>query len=124
MSEFLYNIKERDGVQPVVYLEEPIMGVGGPGATIPQVYVQGAVMAACSEWETKVHQINNSTWKKRICGNGNIAKADIPGVMKDVWPELYLAAKDQQDLIDAGAIHLYGVWHQDLMNKIRKHRGQ
>lgn len=120
MSELLYNLNERDGKMPVIYMEAPAQGIGGPGATIPQVYVQGAVMAAASEWNCELIQVNNQTWKKRICGNGSIKKVDIPAVMKEVWPELFHIAHDQQDLIDAGAIYLFGRKHQMLLASIKK----
>jgi len=122
VAELIYQLNERDGRLPIIYMEAPIMGIGGPGATIPQCYIQGAVMAAASEFDVKVIQVNNQTWKKRICGNGGINKADIPAAMKEVWPELIQIAHDQQDLIDAGAIYLFGRRHQNLLAALKKKR--
>lgn len=120
MSELLANLIERDGEPPVIYMEAPAQGIGGPGATIPQCYIQGAVMAAASEFDCKFYHVNNKSWKKKICGNGNIKKDDIPEVMKIVWPELYKVVHGQQDLIDAGAIYLFGRHYQNLLESLSK----
>lgn len=122
MSELIGNIIERDGVPPVIYMEAPAQGIGGPGATIPQVYVQGAVMAAAAEWDCKFYQVHNKSWKKRECGNGNIKKGDTPAVMKEVWPELYKSVRGQQDLVDAGFIYLFGRRHQNLLAQLLKRK--
>lgn len=124
MSELISNIVERDGAKPVIYIEAPAQGIGGPGATIPQVYVQGAVMAAASEWDCVLYQVNNKSWKSRECGNGNIKKENIPAVMKEQWPEFYNLVRGQQDLIDAGFIYLFGYrqtrLRERLMRKVHK----
>lgn len=124
MCEIIFNLKERDGQLPILYLEEPVMGKGGPGSTIPQAIVQGGIFAAADEYECKIVHVNNSSWKKRICGNGNISKSDIPAVMKEVWPELYEIARGQQDLLDAGAIHLFGRRHEEMVARIMKRRNK
>jgi Holliday junction resolvasome RuvABC endonuclease subunit len=133
---FSLGCEQRDDVAPRFYLEAPVMGKGGPGATIPQAYVEGAVMAAAAQAGAEIHLVNNSTWKKRILGNGNINKKDIADKMKDIWPNFYFKVpiindtsvtpewrgKPDQDLIDAGAINLFG-WNQvELMERISARR--
>lgn len=141
--EYAMNVRERDdGQSPRLYLEAPVMGGGGsqktrPGPTISQSFVSGSIMAAAAQTECKIALINNSTWKKRILGNGNIAKEDIGGVIKEVWPELYKAAPlisakqhngkipnnmPDQDVLDAGGINLFGWRNVDLVERITKRR--
>lgn len=134
MHEFL----DEHGVKPVIYLEKPVMGVGGPGPTIAQTYISGAIQAATEEFQTKCWLVNNSSWKKRVTGNGNNNKDKVAEAMKVVWPELYEAAKGHlplegtpgggpfrdQNLLDAGAIHLFGVHNYRLKQRITKRRGQ
>lgn len=122
MAELLMNLTERDGEPPIIYMEAPAQGVGGPGATIPQCYIQGAVMAAASECNCKFYHVNNKSWKARECGNGNIKKADIPAVLEEKWPELYKLVHGQQDYVDAGFIYLFGRHHYNLLSRIKKRK--
>lgn len=101
---------QSEGWDPFVVLEAPVMGVGGVWPTIVQSQIGGALMAAISKREVKHRLCSNTTWKKRILGRGNIPKPEIAGKMSEVWPELVEEAGKDQDLIDAGAINLYG-WH-------------
>jgi hypothetical protein len=129
-------VEERDGVSPRLFLEAPVMGVGGPGAPIPQAYVEGAVMAAASQSGAEIRLVNNQTWKKEILGNGVIKKEDIDPLVADIWPELYAKVpiindtsvppawrgKPDQDLIDAGCIDLFGWGRVDLLERLAKRR--
>lgn len=106
----------------VVYLERPVMGRGGAHSTIVQSQISGAVMAAASRLGVPVTMVNNQSWKKRICGRGNIDKAEVAARMATIWPELVAEAGKDQDLIDAGAINLFG-WHAlTLRKRIRRTR--
>lgn len=119
-----------------VWMEAPVMGVGGPGATIPQAYVEGAVMAWAAEFSMKLTLVNNQSWKKSVLGNGNINKLEVTNRMKEVWPELVEKAPiitaaqwsggpknaPDQDLIDAGAVHLFGEKRALLMKKILRRK--
>lgn len=139
LSEFFFKGCEDGSFDPqstVVYMEAPIMGIGGPGATIPQAFVEGAVMAWAYEFSLDLYLVNNQSWKKRVMGNGNINKEEVTRRMFDVWPDLMervpIIEKQQwtggpknapdQDLVDAGAVHLFGEWKQDLIRKIKKTR--
>ena len=116
----------------IIYMEEPVMGVGGPGATIPQAYVEGAIMTAADQAGIKVRIVNNSTWKKRVLGNGNIPKVEIGPKLVEIWPKLYKAVplatsgdfkgKPDQDALDAGCLNKFG-WKQILLaERLRKRR--
>ncbi len=134
---FAMSVRDReDGVSPRLYLEAPIMGVGGPGATIPQAYVSGSIMAAAAQTECWIALVNNQTWKKRALGNGNINKNEITKRMETTWPKFYKkvptvtakqfpeqppGAKDQ-DVIDSGGLNLYGWWHTEFVERIEKRR--
>lgn len=99
-----------------VYMEAPIMGMGGAHPTIVQSQIGGAVMAAVSRRHTPLTLVNNQSWKKRICGRGNINKAEVVERMTEVWPDLVEFAGKDQDLIDAGAVNLFG-WHVLTLRK-------
>lgn len=120
-----FLIEEYAGVDPIhVYMEAPIMGVGGPGSTIPQAQVGGAVMAAWNMQDISVSLINNQSWKRQICGKGNIRKDQVAGAMMTVWPELVHSVGGDQDLIDAGAINMYGRRAVRLRAKVARHRAK
>lgn len=93
-----------------VYLEAPVLGVGGPRATITQSQIGGALMAALSRRRVPVTMVNNQSWKKRVCGRGNIDKKEVAARMASIWPDLVKEANGDQDVVDAGAINLFG-WH-------------
>jgi len=102
-----------------VYQEAPIMGVGGPRATIVQAQVGGALMAAAVRLNAPFFLVNNQSWKKRVCGKGNIPKDQVAVRMAEVWPTLIEHAGKDQDLIDAGAVNMFG-WHAiDLKARLR-----
>lgn len=118
--EYLIHEQLQEDKDLHVYLEKPVMGVGGPQATIVQAYISGAVMAAVRWANIPLTQVNNQSWKKRVCGRGNINKAEVGVRMLEVWPELIERADGDQDFIDAGAINLFG-WHVlTLREKIKR----
>jgi hypothetical protein len=101
--------------------------------------VSGAIMAAAAQAGAKIMLVNNSTWKKKILGNGNIAKEKIRPQMEEqgIWPELIkkapiIHAKQHsgkipndspcQDTIDAGCINLFGWEHVKMIERLKKRR--
>lgn len=136
--DFAMGVRDREGRSPRLYLEQPVMGVGGPGATIPQAYVDGSIMAAAAQTECYITLINNSTWKKRVLGNGNINKNGIVEKMHEVWPEFMEKVPkapnkqfaDQkpgapdQDVVDAGAINLFGWSNVEMIEAINRRRAK
>lgn len=121
--QLLAEMKE-DGWEPYLYQEEPVMGRGGIGRTIPQVFIGGATLAAAAEMQCRSQLVNNQSWKKRALGAGNINKQEVAVRMKEVWPELYEAANGDEDIIDAGAIFIYGQMKQDLLASLRRRRNR
>lgn len=121
IDELLCEMEERyEDIQ--VFLEKPVMGVGGAQSTIFQSQIGGAVMAAASRRDVPLRMVNNQSWKKRVCGRGNITKAEVAERMVGIWPELVEHAGKDQDLIDAGAINLFG-WHVlTLKKRLRRTR--
>lgn len=120
----LYDLTQRDGEPPRVYLEAPILARGGPHATIVQAQVGGAIMAACVEYRAPLVMVNNSSWKKQVLGNGNLDKTKIAAELRRVWPEAWELADGNQDLIDAAAINKYGRNHTELIRRLRILRRQ
>lgn len=134
--EFVFNlimeIRDRDDESPAIFLEAPVVGIGGPGATIPQAFISGAIMVAAAEALSVLKLVNNKAWKKRTLGNGNIAKKDIQERMIEVWPQLYdmtpvmekgewKGCKDP-DIIDAGGINLFGWRSVKMVERLKSRR--
>jgi Holliday junction resolvasome RuvABC endonuclease subunit len=92
----------------VVFVEAPVFGRGGPGSTIPQAQINGALLAGFSMAGITVMTANNSHWKKEVIGKGNANKVQIKEWVQQYWPAMYLSANNDQDVIDAAAIYIYG----------------
>lgn len=102
-----------------VYMESPLVGVGGVHSTIIQSQVGGAVVAAVSNSlrPTKLYMVNVGTWKKKVVGNGHAKKPEVAEWLEKNWPEAYHEAAGDQDLIDAACINRYGVLHERMLGK-------
>lgn len=130
--DLFYSVRERDGVPPRVFIEAPIQGVGGPGATVPQAFVTGAIMAAAGQAGVPIKLVNNQTWKKKGLGKGNINKDQVRALIKELWPTLYnmvpimdkgeFKGLPDQDLIDAGGINRYGWDYVEMIERIKRRR--
>jgi len=99
----------------VIYMEAPLVGVGGVHSTVVQAQVGGAVMAAASNFGVPLKLVNVGHWKKTVIGKGNAKKPEIAEWVEKNCPEAYHLAEGDQDLIDAIAIHRYGVLHERLL---------
>lgn len=55
-----------------------------------------------------LYEISNSQWKKALCGSGNADKDAIRGWLEEHQPALAALCGENQDLIDATCIGLYG----------------
>lgn len=114
MGKFFY-----DHEVLTIYTEAPVMGRGGPGATVPQAMVTGSILAACGEYQIPfVKLVHNKTWKKRILGNGNLDKPGIAKAMKKTWPRASRKANGDQDLVDAAGIYQYGLSYNSLRRRL------
>ena len=91
-----------------VFVELPVLGRGGPGSTIPQAQVNGALLAGAQMAGAEVIPVNNSHVKKDVIGRGNANKDDIKQLVKEAWPKLYEQISKDQDLCDSAMIYMYG----------------
>lgn len=91
-----------------VFIEAPVFGRGGPGSTIPQAQINGALTAAASKAGATVTSVNNAHCKKEVVGKGNANKDDIAAWCKTAWPKVYKMTEKDQDLIDSAMIWVYG----------------
>lgn len=94
-------------------LESPVMGKGGPGATIPQAQTGGAMMAPAGFHRIPILMADVGTWKKSTVGNGHASKEDITSWLFQHHPSLYkLCLRDNGsedfDVADSLCINLYG----------------
>ncbi len=93
-----------------VFVENPVVGRGGPHATIVQAQVQGLIMGLSMDSGAQaVYPVNVQTWKKAIVGKGNASKPDVAAWLGAHRPALADMAGDDQDLVDAACIALYGI---------------
>jgi Holliday junction resolvasome RuvABC endonuclease subunit len=107
--EWVRTLVELAGSNDVhVYIEYPVMGRGGPGSTIPQALINGALQAGAKMAGAKVYSVNNAHCKKVVVGKGNASKDDIKAWVKKAWPGLYEKIGKDQDLCDSAMIYVYG----------------
>lgn len=100
------------------FIELPVFGRGGPGSTIPQAQVNGALLAGLQMAGANVTPVNNSRVKKEVVGRGNANKDDIRQWVHDAWNNLYVKIEKDQDLCDSAMIYQYGSQVVGLRDKI------
>jgi hypothetical protein len=135
--DYCMGVREYDESPPRLYLEAPVMGVGGVGATIPQTFVSGGIIAGASQAGARITLVNNQTWKKRVCGNGSINKLTVSKWVEDNWELLYKKApiittksgqgvdlmnRADQDWLDAGCLNLHGWKNEMLIERLARRR--
>jgi Holliday junction resolvasome RuvABC endonuclease subunit len=92
-----------------VFVESPVVGRGGARPTILQAQVDGLVQSlAVKCGHRAVYPVNNKAWKKAVVGNGNAAKGDTAAWLAAHHPVLGDLCGDDQDLVDAAGVALYG----------------
>lgn len=97
------------GEDDYVFVEHPVVGRGGAHATIVQAQVQGVVLSSsvlCGA--SGVYPVNVQTWKKDIVGNGRADKDRVREFLSESHPLLSELAGEDQDLVDASCVALYG----------------
>jgi hypothetical protein len=99
------------------YMEAPVVG-RGIGSTIVQAQVGGAVIAAAENAGVPLYLVNVASWKKKVLGKGNLKKEEVSAKLRDIWPEAYAVAHNDQDLIDACCLNRYGVANRRLATAI------
>lgn len=117
----LIEINETRG-KVYVFIELPVLGRGGPGSTIPQAQINGALMAGAQIAGAEVVPVNNARAKKEVVGRGNANKDDIRVWVKEAWPSLYEKIEKDQDLCDSAMIYQYGKQTIERRDKIVKRK--
>ena len=90
------------------FIELPVLGRGGPGSTIPQAQVNGALLAGAQIANAEVILVNNARAQKEVVGRGNANKDDIKEWVRVAWPKLFEQIENDQDLCDSAMIYQYG----------------
>lgn len=93
------------------FIESPLVGKGGVRSTLVQAFTSGAVQAALVEGGATVTMVNVGTWKLDVIGHGNATKDDVAEGVRLRWPAFVRSAGEDQDLLDAAAIALFGQDH-------------
>lgn len=118
--EWVRNLVEIQEDDVYVFIELPVLGRGGPGSTIPQAQINGALLAGAQMADAEVVPVNNSRVKKEVVGRGNANKDDIRDWVSKAWPVLYERIGGDQDLCDSAMIYVYGKQVVERRNKIAK----
>jgi hypothetical protein len=108
LEEFFTELTALDG-SLWVYVEHPLKGRGGVHATIVQAQVQGLVLGTSVLFGASgAYHVNVTTWKKDVVGHGGADKDRVRGWLEVHHPDLAGLAGDDQDLVDASCVALYG----------------
>lgn len=109
MRDFLAEaqVMASDG-QRFAYVEEPLVGRGGASATIKQAYVGGIIRACLVEAGFKVYSVHPSTWRAGLGITSKGTAAIKTATRQRLDPKLRGLVGNDGDLVDAGAIALYG----------------
>ena len=92
-----------------IFLEAPVVGRGGAHSTIVQAQAATVVhLIGVTSSSSVLHEVNNKRWKKVVVGSGNADKAQIRAWLTERESDWATLAADDQDLVDAACILLYG----------------
>lgn len=98
----------------LVMVEEPLIG-RGVRASLQIAQTAGAVMATLggTPWSHKSSFVPVASWKKEVCGSGNLNKEAVADWLKSSHPAYAALCGANQDRIDSCCIGLYGVLLHD-----------
>lgn len=119
-------IREYGGLgQVAVFVEEPVLGRGGAGGTLPIARIQGALItAAAVSGVDAIERVHPSKWKKQIVGHGGADKPMVAAHVQETWPAVYAISRTKgtsaQDVCDAACINRYGVKVLKLRAKMKR----
>lgn len=94
--------------QRLAWVENPLVGRGGVATTMKQAYVGGIVRGVLARAGFLVYDVNVSTWKHEVTGNGGASKTDVRLAVSGLWPKAGVLVRDDADLTDAAAVAIYG----------------
>lgn len=97
-----------------IFIEEPVVaGARNIRSTILIAETVGMVLAIP---DVPIYLVEISTWKKLTVGKGNATKDDVSSWLSREHPDYAAICEGDQDLIDAGAINVYG---RQIMGSLR-----
>lgn len=109
-----------DSYQPVVYVEEALIG-RGVRSSLMIAQCQGAVYGALAlAAVTSVYAVPVDAWKKGVCGKGGISKEQVSEWLDKVHPCYSAHCDGDQDRIDAACIAIYGQQQQLIAASLRE----
>ena len=89
----------------VIFVEEPVVaGVRNLRSTILIAQTVGMVLTSPAQ----VYLVPVSSWKKVTVGKGNAKKEEVASWLVNNHPDYAELCGNDQDLVDAGAINIYG----------------
>jgi hypothetical protein len=104
MKDWL-NLQLKWDPNPIIYCEEPVVaGARNLRSTILIAETVGMVLSR----RAVVHMVPVDSWKKGTVGKGGVPKDAVAQWLKKEYPDYAALCGDDQDLIDAAAIYLYG----------------
>jgi Holliday junction resolvasome RuvABC endonuclease subunit len=90
------------------FIEEPLVG-RGVRASLQIAQTCGALLHLLGDMgETEVHLVPVKSWKRDLVGNGNASKEMCGLWLHEQFPDYHARCGDNQDLIDASCIAIYG----------------
>ena len=91
------------------FVEAPVVaGARNIQSTIKQAVVSGGLQVALLEWGFVIYLVPPTVWKKEIGAGGNASKDRITTHLHAIRPKLAGLCADDQDVLDALGIALYG----------------
>jgi Holliday junction resolvasome RuvABC endonuclease subunit len=108
-AEFSDWLRQFDASKLYIFVEQPLMGRNVHAMRVMS-QVEGAVLLAGHKQGAQgVYEVNVQSWKKGVVGKGNAGKQDVNFYIQEHHDGLANLCDGDQDLLDAGAICLYGV---------------
>lgn len=105
LSEYLDLLDLSWERQPIVFCEEPILGMSKNVQTaIGIAQTTGVVLGV----RYRTYHVSSGSWKKTVIGNGRATKAQVADWLQEVKPHYFKNCAGDQDAIDAACIALYG----------------
>lgn len=108
MDDFCQQISRVSPHDRFAWIELPLVGRGGVRSTLVQAYIGGIIRGTLHRAGFVVYDVNQSTWKAKVCGNGRSQKEDVLRTVKVAWPKAHVLVEHDGDLTDAAAIALFG----------------
>lgn len=93
--------------RPVMVIESPIMGISRDVQTALWMgMTAGGLVIAASDYDIKPYLAAPSTWKKQVCGKGNLRKEGVSDWLREREPALW-SLTHNDDERDAMCLALY-----------------